>query len=195
MESRARPGNCYFRLDKEAGKLILENLKARLQANRLRMAAELKALAVQLDRTPTLSEYVSETRYELADLYKPPIGGWLALLVEAGLESLKPQESDLLLLKRFQLLLHIDSISRLRFYLQAIRESEATVSSWPQSQRRMVEMLTFRLLQTEARNEATEWNTGLMRIQQSSTASRSKFLSRENVSDSRTLSMTWAGFS
>jgi len=161
------PGNCYFRLDKEAGKLILENLKARLQANRLRMAAELKALAVQLDRTPTLSEYVSETRYELADLYKPSIGGWLSLLAEAGLASEEPQESDLLLLKRFQLLLHMDSISRLRFYLQAIREGEAAVSSWPQPQRRMVEMLTFRLLQTEARNEASEWSTGLMRILQS----------------------------
>lgn len=41
------------------------------------------------------------------------------------------------------------------------------MSSWPQSQRRMVEMLTFRLLQTEARNEATEWSTGITRIQQS----------------------------
>ncbi len=161
------PGNCYFRLDKEAGKLILENLKARLQANRLRMAAELKALAMQLRRRPTLSEYVSETRYELADLYKPSVGGWLALLSEAGLVSQKPQESDLLLLKRFQFLLHMDSISRLRFYLQAIREEDQAMPAWSLLHRRMVEMLTFRLLQTEARDEATGWAFGLTRVHQS----------------------------
>jgi superfamily II DNA or RNA helicase/HKD family nuclease len=64
------PGNCYFRLDKESRKVILENLKAQLNANRARMVAELKILANQLRRRPSLSEYLSETRYELADLYK-----------------------------------------------------------------------------------------------------------------------------
>ena len=39
------PGNCYFRLDKESRKVILENLKAQLNANRARMVAELKILA------------------------------------------------------------------------------------------------------------------------------------------------------
>jgi superfamily II DNA or RNA helicase/HKD family nuclease len=162
------PGNCYFRLDKEAGKLILENLKARLQANRLRMASELKALASQLGRRPTLSEYISETRYELEDLYKPSVGGWLTLLGEAGIISERPQESDLPLLKRFQLILHMDSVSRLRFYVEALCEGDVATSAWPLSKRRMAEMLTFRLLQTEARDEATDWNTGLKRIQQSS---------------------------
>ena len=61
------PGNCYFRLDKESRKAVLENLKAQLQVNRARMVAELKALAAQLGRRPTLIEYLAETRYELTE--------------------------------------------------------------------------------------------------------------------------------
>jgi superfamily II DNA or RNA helicase len=48
------PGNCYFRLDKESKKLVLENLKAQLQTSRVKMVAELKALASHLQRCPTL---------------------------------------------------------------------------------------------------------------------------------------------
>ena len=36
------PGNCYFRLDKESRKAVLENLKAQLQVSLARMVAELK---------------------------------------------------------------------------------------------------------------------------------------------------------
>ena len=68
------PGNCYFRLDKESRKVILENLKAQLKANRAWMVAELKVLANQLRRRPSLSEYLSETHYDLADLYKTSVG-------------------------------------------------------------------------------------------------------------------------
>src|SRR5579872_2625399 len=42
------PGNCYFRLDKEARRVVLENLKAQLKANKARMMAELRSLANQL---------------------------------------------------------------------------------------------------------------------------------------------------
>ncbi len=76
------PGNCYFRLDKESRKAVLENLKAQLQVSLARMVAELRALAGQLGRRPTLIEYLAETRYDLVDVYKPSIGGWYALLHE-----------------------------------------------------------------------------------------------------------------
>ena len=88
------------------------------------MVAELKALAAQLGRRPTLIEYLAETRYELFDVYKSSIGGWYSLLCEGKFLSEPPLEADILLTKRFQLLLHVDSIRRLRFYQDQLSKEQ-----------------------------------------------------------------------
>ncbi|MGA3347082.1 MAG: DUF3427 domain-containing protein [Terracidiphilus sp.] len=160
------PGNCYFRLDKESRKVILENLKAQLKASRARMVAELRILASQLGRRPTLIEYLAETRYELSDVYKPSIGGWYALLSEGQFLTELPTEADILLTKRFQHFLHLDSPRRLRFYLDLLNEQRISVDTLPLLEKRMVQMLTFRLLQSEARQQGTDWDSGLARLLQ-----------------------------
>ena len=114
------PGNCYFRLDKESRKVVLENLKTQLRANRARMVAELKVLANQLRRRPSLSEYLAETGYELADLYKASIGGWHALLDDAQLLVSGRTPADRALAEQFHFLLHIDSTRRLRLNLSLL---------------------------------------------------------------------------
>jgi superfamily II DNA or RNA helicase/HKD family nuclease len=164
------PGNCYFRLDKESRKVILENLKAQLQASRARMVAELRTLASQLGRRPTLIEYLAETRYELADVYKPSIGGWYSLLNEGQSLAAPLTETDTSLTKRFQLLLHVDSTKRLRLYLDLLGGTQIDVESLPPQERRMVQMLTFRLLQSEARQQETDWSAGLTRLWQNNGA-------------------------
>lgn len=90
------PGSCYFRLDKESRQLVLENLRAQLQVSRVRMISELRALAAGLGRCPTLLEYVAETGYDLADVFRPPIGGWHALLSETEFGNGPLTESHLL---------------------------------------------------------------------------------------------------
>jgi superfamily II DNA or RNA helicase/HKD family nuclease len=157
------PGNCYFRLDKESRKAILDNLKAQLKASGARMVAELKALAEQLKRRPTLLEFLAETRYELGDLYKTAIGGWGALLGEAELAA-RPKEGDAALAKRFHLLLHVDSMRRLRLYRKLIEAPQIALDGLEAQERRMVEMLTFRLLQGEARQEGCAWSAALERL-------------------------------
>jgi len=164
------PGNCYFRLDKESRKLILENLRARLQASRARMVAELRALATQLGRRPTLLEYLSETGYDLDDVYKSSIGGWHALLSDTEFLGEQPAESDIALSKRFQLLLHVDSIRRLGLYRVLLAGAGPSLQNLTLLDKRMVEMLTFRLLQSEARQEECDWETGLTRLQQNVSA-------------------------
>ena len=161
------PGNCYFRLDKESRKVVLQNLQARLQANRVRMAADVRGLAEQLGRTPKLVEFLAESRYDLADVYKQSIGGWLALLREAGLSEDLPNEADLILLKRFQLLLHIDSVSRLRLCLAQIKQSTSELDDLPIWQKRAIQMLTFRLLQANAREEDADWAAGVKLLRES----------------------------
>ena len=160
------PGNCYFRLDKESRKVILENLKAQLQANRARMVAELRALASQLGRRPTLIEYLTETRYELSDVYKQSIGGWYALLNEAQFLTEPPTEPDIKLIKQFRHLLHIDSIQRLRLYLDLLSGTTVEAETLTAFEKRMVQMLTFRLLQGEAKQQRDEWEAGLTRLRQ-----------------------------
>jgi superfamily II DNA or RNA helicase/HKD family nuclease len=164
------PGNCYFRLDKESSKSVLENLKARLQAGRTRMVAELSALAAQLGRRPTLIEYLAETQYELSDVYKSSVGGWYALLDDARLLTMPLTEADRHLAKRFELILHMDSTSRLRFYLDILRNASAANRTTSQSEKRMVQMLTFRLLQKDAQQTGAEWNAALTRLKQSAAA-------------------------
>ncbi|MBK9165906.1 MAG: DUF3427 domain-containing protein [Bryobacterales bacterium] len=166
------PGSCYFRLDKESRKVILENLKAQLQVSRARMVAELNALAGQLGRCPTLIEYLAETRYELSDVYKSSIGGWHALLCEGRLLAEAPAEADALLTKRFQLLLHVDSVRRLRFYLDLLSRDRSFPEPPPVLERRMAEMLTFRLLQNEARQPGSDWAAGLRRLRENAGAGR-----------------------
>ncbi len=85
LGSRAFRETVIFRLDKESRKLILDNLRAQLQASGARMIAELRFLTTQLQRCPTLLEFLSETGHDLADVYKPSIGGWHALLAETEL--------------------------------------------------------------------------------------------------------------
>ena len=103
-------------------------------------------------------------------MYKPSIGGWYALLNEGQFLTEPPTEDDILLTKRFQLLLHIDSIRRLRFYRDQLSEGQLGVETLPELERRMVQMLTFRLLQGEARQPGTGWETGLTRLQQNGSA-------------------------
>jgi len=164
------PGNCYFRLDKESRKAVLDNLRARLQASRARMVAELVALAGQLGRRPTLTEYLAETRYELSDVYKATIGGWHVLLQDADLLSQTLTEADLALSKRFEFLLHVDSAKRLRLYLKVLRKVEPTEPLSPSLEMRMIQMLTFRLLLKEAQQPEASWSAGLARLEQSPSA-------------------------
>ncbi len=161
------PGNCYFRLDKESRKAVLDNLKTQLQATRAMMAAELTALASQLARRPSLIEFLAETRYELSDLYKSSVGGWHALLREALLVPEPQTESGSLLVKRFPHLLHIDSVRRLRFYRELILDSARPLDSLSPIERRMAAMLTFRLLPSEDRKSEPDGTAALTRLRQS----------------------------
>ncbi|MBL8214146.1 MAG: DUF3427 domain-containing protein [Bryobacterales bacterium] len=174
------PGNCYFRLDKESRKVILANLKARLNATRVRMVAELRALTTLLQRTPSLTEYLGETGYDLPDVYKPSIGGWCALCQDAGLLPFEITPEDQSLLSRFSLILHMDSTRRLTLHRRLLVESPDSPDSLSFLDRRLVEMLTFRLLQNEAHQPGVTWSAALERIQ-ARPAVRREFLELNNA--------------
>jgi Domain of unknown function (DUF3427) len=134
------------------------------------MVSELSALAGQLGRRPTLVEYLAETRYDLSDVYKSSVGGWYALLDDARLLAMPLTEADRQLARRFERILHMDSTSRLRLYLGMLRKPGTTDRPTSQLEKRMVQMLSFRLLQQDAQQPGSEWNAGLIRLEQSPVA-------------------------
>ena len=74
--------------------------------------------------------------------------------------------------ERFHFLLHIDSTRRLRLNLNLLGEADRSLDDLPLLEKRMIEMLTFRLLQKEARQPECEWSAALQRLSMSAFCER-----------------------
>lgn len=137
------PGNCYFRLDRETQKVVLENLRQRLTTSRARLSREVASVARELGRAPALGEFCAETACQLEDLYKGRIG-WSQLLFDAGLIEfpLTPEEERLSC--RLDRLLHVDAVARLKLYQELVTGSRG-LEGLNEAERRQVLMLSFRL--------------------------------------------------
>ena len=134
------PGNCFFQIDKQAQFRILENLRARFRSTRTRITQEVRALTQILKRRPTLSEFLSETQYDLEDIYKPGAGGWTAILNGAFPQEFPVAPLDLELSSKFHHILHVDSVTRIRNYQHAQTEPTSSLLN-----ERISLMLTRRL--------------------------------------------------
>lgn len=165
------PGNCYFRLDKESRTRILRNLRNQLSASRRRMLEELRAFG----RKPNLEEFLRETQYDLDDIYKPSIAGWAGLLYDADLLTSPLSDLDRTLSKQFKHLLHVDSPQRLDTYEASLKEGEEIKQDPTILFQRTFLMLTFRLLQTQARLPGNDWATALRQLKVAP-AAREEFL-------------------
>jgi superfamily II DNA or RNA helicase/HKD family nuclease len=159
----ALPGNCYFRLDKQSRKAILENLKYQLSANRTRMVQEVRALSQSLQRRPRLAEFLNETQYDLSDVYKNQ-GCWTYLLIAAGQLELNDVAVAIELTQKFGHILHIDSVRRLNFYREVVGTAGEAGGEQSIAGTRQLLMLTFRLLQGRAR-EAGQVDAAVRQLQ------------------------------
>lgn len=138
------PGNCNFHLDRESQAKILANLRSRFRSTRTRIIQDLQAVAQSLGRRPQLLEFLAEAGYELEDIYKPSEPAWAAI-VAAAFPSAPPLTAlDRELSSRFYLLLHIDSVTRIRHHRQRLLSQTSNQSLL---ERRTDLMLSLRLLQ------------------------------------------------
>ncbi|MCC6265110.1 MAG: DUF3427 domain-containing protein [Bryobacterales bacterium] len=168
------PGNCFFRLDAESQRVILQNLKSQLTANRARMVQELQSLAETLGHTPSMELYLQETQFELEDLYKESMGSWTRLLHQAGLLREPVEEQCFSFTKRFRHLLHMDCLDRMELYESAVQPGYIAGSETLAEQRAFA-MLTHRVLQAETRNEGCTEDT-VPEYLRKSAAEREEFL-------------------
>ncbi|MCZ7607002.1 MAG: DUF3427 domain-containing protein [Planctomycetota bacterium] len=146
------PSGCHMQLDRESCKTILENLKQAVKPRRTQLALELKELTRERGTVPTLAAFLEAQGLELSDLYEKRIGGWSALLREAGLLPASSAAPDLG--ARLERILHVDDPARLELFLRAL-DGDAPHS---EAERRQLLMLGFRLARADQLDDVTpDW--------------------------------------
>jgi superfamily II DNA or RNA helicase/HKD family nuclease len=102
------PAGCHIHLDRVAKKVVLDNLKSALRTRRPDIINELRSLG-----NVSLSEFLTETGFEVEDLYRnKAAGGWTGLRRSAGLTPEAPSD-DSALSAAIGRILHIDDQDRL----------------------------------------------------------------------------------
>ncbi len=151
------PGNCYFHLDKESRKIILERLRTQLRYSKSGVVQELVRVKGAIGKVPTLAEFLHESQYELEDIYHRGDSSWCSLLAEAGLLGVPLSAEEAELSDQFHMILHLDSVNRLRFYQAIIGGFLASNAAASLLAKRTALMLTFRIMQSKLPTDADEW--------------------------------------
>jgi superfamily II DNA or RNA helicase/HKD family nuclease len=111
------PVGCHISLDRQVEAIVLDNVRRQLRVTTRSLVAELQQL-LALQRSGQLGEvdlatFLDETGVELADVYKPSVGGWTRLQREAGVELPPAGPEEVALGKRIGALTHLDDPERL----------------------------------------------------------------------------------
>jgi superfamily II DNA or RNA helicase/HKD family nuclease len=106
------PVGCHISLDRQVEAIVLDNVRRQLRVTTRSLVAELQQLRVQLGEVD-LATFLDETGVELADVYKPSVGGWTRLQREAGVELPPAGPEEAVLGKRIGALTHLDDPERL----------------------------------------------------------------------------------
>ncbi|MCO5994798.1 DUF3427 domain-containing protein [Actinoallomurus rhizosphaericola] len=132
------PAGCHIDLDREVSKLVLENLKQALNANKKAILAEMRSLAER-----SLASFLEETGLQLEDLYTGSRGGWVGLRREAGLEQRLPEDlkDDRSLAAAISRMLHVDDPERIAFVRDVLsRDEPPRLEAFDARQRRLLAM-------------------------------------------------------
>ncbi|POX65026.1 DUF3427 domain-containing protein [Streptomyces sp. Ru62] len=133
------PSGCQIILEGKSKDLVLDNIRTQLKATVTTLAKEVRDYS-----TPTLAEYLRESRREIHELYKSD-SSWTKVLRRAGqnTESAPPGEEDLL--KRVHAFLHVDDPDRARAYHRLLRDDAPDYDSLSPADQMYARMLFFNL--------------------------------------------------
>jgi hypothetical protein len=120
------PAGCAIDLDPVARQRVLQSLRQALPAHHAARVDELRALAAQLGRSPTLGEFLPESGLDLTDIYS---GGrsWSDLIEAAGLPCLPVGEHEVGLRRACGRLLHVDDLERIDEWIGWLEADTAPV--------------------------------------------------------------------
>lgn len=148
------PAGCAIQLDREASRIVLENLKQSIGSSFKSFLSELKMMKPPV----SLGEFLHDAAIEPEDLYRNRGWSWTRLKREAGHEQLpavriadavigEPSSSDeAKLLSALGRILHIDDVGRLSFLRDLLQQERAPdVPSLDVATRRILEGLMLTL--------------------------------------------------
>jgi superfamily II DNA or RNA helicase/HKD family nuclease len=139
------PVGCHISLDRQVEAVVLDNVRRQLRVTTRSLVAELQQLRVQLGEVD-LATFLDETGVELADVYKPSVGGWTRLQREAGVELPPAGPEEAALGKRIGALTHLDDPERLELLARFASGDLELAALDVRGQRRLVTMLVGALV-------------------------------------------------
>ena len=120
------PPGCAIRLDRDAHRVVLDNVRQALQQNVRSLADELQVLAGELGRPPRLGEFLERAKMDVDELYRRRGQGvltWSRLRRAAGIALQPPGYDDDALAAGLTRLVHVDDEERLGFYREILGAS------------------------------------------------------------------------
>ncbi|MEU4348713.1 DUF3427 domain-containing protein [Streptomyces sp. NPDC023838] len=136
------PSGCQIVLEGVAKDLVLNNVRTQLKADVRALASEVKAYA-----TPGLSEYLTESRREIKELYKGS-NSWTRTLRYAKLAPDEAPPGEDQLLKRVHAFLHADDRERVEAYTRLLQDNAPAYADLDAKQQGYARMLFFNLWDT-----------------------------------------------
>ena len=132
------PAGCSIQLDRESGKIVLENLRQSIGANFRSFVGELKTMTPPV----TLARFLHDAAIDPEELYRSRGWSWTRLKREAGHASLPPSadsQDEQQLLNAFPRLLHIDDEHRLALLQRLAGDDAFSVDGLSTHDRRILE--------------------------------------------------------
>jgi superfamily II DNA or RNA helicase/HKD family nuclease len=133
------PVGCHIALDRQVEQVVLDSVRRQLRVTTRSLVAELQQLRVQLGSVD-LATFRDEAGVELADVYKPAVGGWTRLQRQAGVPLPEAGPDEVTLGKRVGALTHLDDPERLTL-LARLAEGSVDLEVLDERDRRLVTML------------------------------------------------------
>ncbi|WUB36212.1 DUF3427 domain-containing protein [Streptomyces sp. NBC_00588] len=133
------PSGCQIILEGKSKELVLNNIRTQIKATVQSLAKEARAF-----NTPTLADYLRESRREIKELYKNG-NSWTSVLRRAGLVDEPSPPGEAALLKRVHAFLHVDDPERAQAYLRLIADDAPAYESLPPIDQAYARMLFFNL--------------------------------------------------
>ena len=99
------PAGCFVRLDEQASKAVLDNVRAAIGSGRASLVEDLRAMAKEEE--PTLPRFLERAGIDLDDVYGKD-WCWTTLCRKAGLRPEEPVEGDAVIERSFSRMLHLD---------------------------------------------------------------------------------------
>ena len=156
------PAGCSMQLDRVAADIVLRNIRTAIPSRRPTMERELRALVASdqfRGRVPTLREFLTETRLEVADVYRS--GCWSGLKRAAGVPVPAAGPHEQALGDAIGRLLHVEDPLRISAYQRAL--GHLPLAEVEESTRRLLVGLHHGLLPVALKPDSLRGGLALLR--------------------------------